>query len=174
MGLFDKIFGTTDMANAGGAVIAKTVDSIASGVDKFIYTKAEKAVDERLKEEQEFRFRTYEAENFQKVLDRDLEYYKQDTIDRSNARELAKAELNQEDIFVKRFRYYFACYWAITSCGYIGCITFINIPKENMRFADMILGFLLGTIIATIITFFYGSSHNSAVKDNSINNLTIK
>ena len=37
----------------------------------------------------------------------------------------------------------------------------LEIPKENIRFADTILGFLLGTIISAIIQFFYGSSLGS-------------
>ena len=34
----------------------------------------------------------------------------------------------------------------------------VEIPKENIRFADTIVGFLLGTIIATMFGFFYGNS----------------
>ena len=53
-------------------------------------------------------------------------------------------------------------------------ITFGNIPSDNVRFADTILGFLLGTIIATIINFFLGSSKGSADKSEIINKLKDK
>jgi ABC-type nitrate/sulfonate/bicarbonate transport system permease component len=34
----------------------------------------------------------------------------------------------------------------------------------NVRFADTILGFLLGTVVATILNFFLGSSASSKEK----------
>ena len=76
----------------------------------------------------------------------------------ANARDMQKAALNQDDVFSKRYIYYLATFWSIVSIVYIVCITFIEIPKENIRFADTTLGFLLGTIIATIIGYFFGSS----------------
>lgn len=172
MGLFDKLFGTKEIAEAGSEVISKTVDSVANAVDKFVLTKQEKLDYEKQRLEQDFRFKTYEEENFQKVLDRDLDYYKIDSNDRLDARNLANKELLQDDIFVRRFRYIFAIGLCLPTFIYIGCITFLNIPKENQRFADVILGFLMSTVIGTVIGFFYGSSHSSMSKDNTINNLT--
>lgn len=81
----------------------------------------------------------------------------------SNSRNLQVEALRQEDKFSKRFIYYFAMFWSAFSVVYLACITFIQIPSANIRFADTIVGFLLGTIIATIIGFFYG---NSIKKDN--------
>ena len=43
-------------------------------------------------------------------------------------------------------------------------------PKENQRFADMCIGSLT-TIVLTIIAYFFGSSHNSSVKDDTIKKL---
>jgi uncharacterized membrane protein len=45
---------------------------------------------------------------------------------------------------------------------YITLITFVPIPPENVRFADTIIGFLLGTIVSTIINYYYGSSKGSS------------
>lgn len=80
-----------------------------------------------------------------------------------DSRNLQVVALTQDDTFSKRFIYYFAMFWSAFAVIYIGCITFVEIPTNNVRFADVIIGFLLGTIIATIIGFFYG---NSIKKEN--------
>jgi hypothetical protein len=43
---------------------------------------------------------------------------------------------------------------------------------SNLRMADTILGFLLGTAIAAIFQFFYGSSARSREKDDTIKQLS--
>lgn len=85
--------------------------------------------------------------------------------DTANARNMQVEALRQDDIFSKRFIYYFAIFWSIFAAGYIGFITFGTIPVDNQRFADTILGFLLGTVVATILQFFFGSSMGSKDKD---------
>jgi len=102
-----------------------------------------------------------EKEFFEKIK---LEYYKADLADKQSARDMQKEALGQNDVFSKRFVYYFAAVWSIFCMVYIGIITLYPIPATNQRFADTILGFLLGTIIATIIQFFYGSSRGSDEK----------
>jgi hypothetical protein len=85
--------------------------------------------------------------------------------DTANARNMQVEALRQDDSFSKRFIYYFAAFWSIFAAGYIGFITFGSIPADNQRFADTILGFLLGTVVATILQFFFGSSMGSKEKD---------
>jgi hypothetical protein len=85
--------------------------------------------------------------------------------DTANARNMQVEALRQEDVFSKRFIYIFATFWSIFAAGYIGFITFGHIPEDNQRFADTILGFLLGTVVATILQFFFGSSMGSKDKD---------
>lgn len=85
--------------------------------------------------------------------------------DTANARNMQVEALRQEDLFSKRFIYYFAIFWSLFAAGYIGFITFGTIPTDNQRFADTILGFLLGTVVATILQFFFGSSMGSKEKD---------
>ncbi len=75
-----------------------------------------------------------------------------------DARAMQVQALAQNDSFSKRFIYYFAGFWSVFAVVYIGCITFVAIPPDSVRFADTILGFILGTVIATIINFFFGSS----------------
>jgi hypothetical protein len=85
--------------------------------------------------------------------------------DTANARNMQVEALRQDDLFSKRFIYIFATFWSIFAASYIGFITFGHIPEDNQRFADTILGFLLGTVVATILQFFFGSSMGSKEKD---------
>lgn len=88
--------------------------------------------------------------------------------DIADARDMQKEALKQEDVWSKRFIYIFAGIWSIFSMVFIFAITFGNVPQESIRFADTILGFLLGTIIATIIQFFFGSSVSSRKKTDEM------
>lgn len=88
--------------------------------------------------------------------------------DRADARAMQVAALNQSDLFAKRFAYYLASFWSVAAVIYIALITFWTIPESNIRFADTVLGFLLGTIIATVIQYFFGSSSGSAAKQEEI------
>lgn len=88
--------------------------------------------------------------------------------DGQSARNMQMAALQQTDEFAKRFVYYFAIFWAIVAMSYVIAITFITIPQESIRFADTVLGFLLGTVIAQVVAFFYGSSRSSQLKDDTI------
>jgi hypothetical protein len=85
--------------------------------------------------------------------------------DVANARNMQVEALRQDDLFSKRFIYIFATFWSVFAASYIGFITFGHIPEDNQRFADTILGFLLGTVVATILQFFFGSSMGSKEKD---------
>ena len=88
--------------------------------------------------------------------------------DLNSARDMQKTAIQSDDKFVSRFVYMFAIAWSILAAGYVFGITFYQVPEDNIRFADTVLGFLLGTIIAQIIAFFYGSSRSSQGKDSTI------
>ena len=94
-----------------------------------------------------------------------LAYLTAEITDKADARALQVAALQQSDIPSKRFLYNLSWFWSVASASYIAFITFFQIPEANIRFADTILGFLLGTIIASIFQFFYGSSFGSRQKD---------
>jgi len=81
--------------------------------------------------------------------------------DRADARSMQVAALGQSDKFAKRFIYFFAIAWSVFAFIYIGAITFIEIPDDSRRFADTILGFLLGTALAGVFNFFFGSSQGN-------------
>ena len=103
-----------------------------------------------------------------KLRELDLEYAKMHMENVKDARAMQTAALAQSDVFSKRFVYYFAAFWSFASCLYIGFITFGDIPMANIRFADTILGFLLGTVVATILNFFYGTSKSSQDKTDKL------
>jgi hypothetical protein len=94
--------------------------------------------------------------------------------DVANARKMQEAALAQNDVTSKRFIYNFAWFWSLMACIYLGFVTFGEIPQQNVRFADTILGFVLGTLISTIIFFFFGTSRSSYKKDETIKELLLK
>ncbi len=81
------------------------------------------------------------------------------------ARDMQLKAMESEDPLVRRFVYFFIGFWSVLASIYIGCITFIDIPDENARFADTILGFVLGTMVASMFQFLLGSSLGSRAKD---------
>lgn len=103
------------------------------------------------------------AQKEQELKEQQLAY-----ADTDSARRMQMAALNQSDVFSKRFLYYFAAAWSFAAMLYIGFITFGTIPEQNTRFADTILGFILGTVIATILQFFFGTSKGSRDKDGTL------
>ena len=86
----------------------------------------------------------------------------------ADARAMQVAALQQDDKFSKRFVMYLAMFWSIASCTYIGFVTFSHIPETNLRFVDTLLGVCIGTVITTILNFFYGSSAGSKAKQEVI------
>ena len=62
------------------------------------------------------------------------------------------------DKIATHFTYWFAWFWGVISAIYFFAVTFIVVPPAGENFANIILGFLLGTAVSTIINFFFGSS----------------
>jgi len=104
----------------------------------------------------------------EKLREMEFEYAKLHLENVKGARDMQNNALNQSDVFSKRFIYYFASFWSVSAVVYIGFITFATIPKDNIRFADTIIGFLLGTVVATILNFFYGTSKSSQDKTDKL------
>ena len=77
-----------------------------------------------------------------------------------------------KDTYTTKFMLFLAASCLLICFLYIFLITFVQIPKENQRYADLCLGFLLGTFMATIIQFFFGSSNSSRVKDEALQSVT--
>jgi hypothetical protein len=83
----------------------------------------------------------------------------------ADARAMNTAAMQSQDPLVRRFTIYLTIFWSIVGSVYIFWITFGIIPPENTRFADTVLGFLLGTVVATMLNFWLGSSAGSKEKD---------
>jgi len=92
--------------------------------------------------------------------------------DIQNAREMQVAALNQDDNFSKRFIYIFAIVVFGFSALVVLLLFFINIPDDNKQVINMTLGVIVGTGLASIINFFFGSSQGSKDKEKKITNLT--
>lgn len=126
----------------GGIVVKAVADRL--GVDEDVEAVAKHLVDH--------------PADVEKVREIELEFARLSQQNTDGARELQIAALQQNDNFSKRFVYYLSAFWSIFAVVYIVWITFFTIPADNVRFADTILGFLLGTVVSTIINYFLGSS----------------
>ena len=89
--------------------------------------------------------------------------------DRDSARDMQVSALSQSDRFAKLFVYWYAIGITITSFIYFFAVTFIPIPTADQKtMANIILGFLLGTGLATIIAFFYGTTKKNLEQQKAI------
>jgi hypothetical protein len=88
--------------------------------------------------------------------------------DGRDARKLQSNALLQDDLFSKRFVYYFTIFWSFVSASLLGAIIFYPIPEPNLRAADTILGFLLGTLVSSMFAYYFGTSKSSGNKDSAI------
>jgi hypothetical protein len=84
------------------------------------------------------------------------------------ARDMQDKAMQNDDPWVRRFVYLFAWMWSAFAIGYIILITTYNIPEKNLRFVDVVLGFIMGTVVSTILNFFFGSSQSSKDKTKEL------
>ena len=103
-----------------------------------------------------------------KLAQIDLETLKTQHANTADARDMQKVALQQSDVFSKRFPMHLTTFWSVAATVYIGFITFSVIPDKNVRFADTILGFILGTVVATLLNFWFGSSIGSKDKAEAL------
>lgn len=110
------------------------------------------------------------AEFAEKVSAREADLDKAYLADVDSARRMQIAALQQDDVFSKRFIYYFATGWSGFAMIYFLWATFGHVV--NQRMADTILGVLIGTCLASFFQFFYGSTARSQKKDDTIQQLS--
>lgn len=147
------------LGGANGEAVAKQVISIAQAVTG--ETDPQKAADAVLANKAQLM--EFEEQLFQ----RELQLSQLAFQNTENARAMQVEALKQNDNFSKRFIYYLALLWSSFAAFYITLITFLEIPEKSIRFADSALSFLLGTVVATIVCFFYGGSLGRDRSDES-------
>jgi lipoprotein signal peptidase len=72
--------------------------------------------------------------------------------------------MHSPDPLVRRHVYYYAWFITIVSFIYFFAVSFMPVENKNRDFINIILGFLIGTAVNSLIRFFYGSS-NKAQED---------
>ena len=97
--------------------------------------------------------------------------FEQEVLNTSSARDMQKEALKQDDKFSKRFVYVFIAFWSIVAALYIGFVTFGDVPEANLRVVDTLIGFIQGTIVATMFNFLLGSSNGSMKKTEILGNM---
>ena len=107
-----------------------------------------------------------------KLLDASVEIEKAHLADTADARKMQVAALQQDDLFSKRFVYFFSAAWSVYAMVYIMDVTMGRIPKDNVQIVYTVLGFLLGTAIASIFNFFLGTTMRNSKKDDTMNVLS--
>ena len=133
--------------------IGKVIESVGNAADSLFTSD-----DERNRAEIEMR-----------RIDADVD--KAYLADTDSARKMQVAALQQDDVFSKRFVYYFSIVWSLFGMIFMLVATLADIPKENINTVNVILGFLLGTAISSIFSFFLGTSRSSQSKDATIQTL---
>ena len=133
--------------------IGKVIESVGNAADSLFTSD-----DERNKAE-------IEAQRIDADLDK---AYLADT---DSARKMQVAALQQDDLFSKRFVYYFSIVWSLFAMAFMAAATLMDIPDKNASTVTTLLGFLLGTAVASIFNFFLGTSKSSQTKDATIQTL---
>lgn len=154
-------------------IIASIVSSLISGglplVAKAVVEKGTEYVEEKLGVSLKPEMTQEELQKISEAAMKHEEFIiEQGYKDVADARDMQKEALKQDDVWSKRFIYIFSGLWSLFAMVFIFAITFGTVPEANIRFADSIIGFLMGTIIATMIQFFYGSSISSRKKTEEL------
>jgi hypothetical protein len=132
--------------------------------DKVINTISEKLGVEP-KEEAIEQHLTAHPEEMVKLEQVDMEKMELQLQEMQSARNMQLEAMKSSDPLVRRFVYFFIAFWSIWSAVMLPFMVFGDIPADNVRFADTILGFLLATMIGSMFGFLLGSSLGSKEKD---------
>jgi hypothetical protein len=73
-------------------------------------------------------------------------------------------DMYMADPMTKRFSHHYAWFITVISFVYFFMVSFMPVDNHNRDFINIILGFLIGTAVNSLIRFFYGSS-NKAQED---------
>lgn len=153
--LWDTVQGLTDT----GVKKVKEEVKKATGID---ITKKDQVMD--MTPEQYAEVRGWELDNKKFLAQVQLDHKRLDNEDRANARDMLKESIKHDGDPYKVFLCWYASLVTLATFIYVGCVTFIEIPASGQRIADTCVGFMLGTLLASIIHFLFGTSQGSQKK----------
>ena len=136
-----------------GAAKDKVIDTIA---EKLGVEPKEETIEQHL---------TAHPEEMVKLEQVDMQKMELQLQEMQSARNMQLEAMKSSDPLVRRFVYFFIAFWSIWSAAMLPFMVFGDIPADNVRFADTILGFLLATMIGSMFGFLLGSSLGSKEKD---------
>jgi hypothetical protein len=84
---------------------------------------------------------------------------------RQRATDMQMKAMESDDPLVRRFIYFFIGWWSLFCAVVIPCLIWVPIPESGQRYADTILGYVMGTIVTSMFAFLLGSSQGSRMKD---------
>lgn len=84
---------------------------------------------------------------------------------RQRATDMQMKAMDSDDVLIRRFVYYFIAFWSVFAVIFIPCLIWATIPESGQRYADTILGYVMGTIVTSMFAFLLGSSQGSRNKD---------
>ncbi len=70
-------------------------------------------------------------------------------------------DMYMADPSTRTFSQYYAWFITVVSFVYFFMVSFMPVENRNRDFINIILGFLIGTAVNSLIRFFYGSSNKS-------------
>lgn len=141
----------SDLATGG---VGTLIETVVKGASELVTTDKERLA--------------AEAEMERLGIEREKAYL----ADVDSARRMQMEALKQDDLFAKRFVYWFSIAWSLFAMVFLFSTTFMDIPEKNIRTVDTVLGFLLGTAISSIFSYFLGTSYTSRRKDDTISQLS--
>jgi len=143
------------------------VDSVGKTLDNLITNKEELASVKLAVEKEVNRH----LESVQDKTLHETELYLKDV---DSARNMQIEALKQTDMFSKRFVYYLAAGVVFLVFCFDVTLFFVHYPAENRDMINMIAGCLNTSALATVISFFFGSSKSSSDKQIQMDKMTDK
>jgi ABC-type nitrate/sulfonate/bicarbonate transport system permease component len=65
-------------------------------------------------------------------------------------------------------RFFLSCWWSAFAMWAIWYLLTHELSGSMKEFGNTILGFLMGTVVGTVVNFYFGSSQSSSDKDDVI------
>jgi hypothetical protein len=141
------------MHKVADAVIEKGVDAVQEKLGVELKPEGQMTKDDYAKVQAE----AMKHEEFMAELDEKS---------RQRATDMQMAAMKSDDPLVRRFVYIFIAFWSVFAVGFIPSLIWAPIPESGTRYADTILGYVMGTIVTSMFAFLLGSSQGSRMKDD--------